>query len=198
MSVLRNLLIEKAKNEPIWLEYLESTGTQYIDTGISPTSNTEAEITWQLTGINHAFDGIFGVRKNAIVSGDGIYWFGPYSNTSFYYRFGNNQDINISLDYNKHTTLIKTSGIYHDNTKVSNGILAEMTEMSSIYIFALHFGKPLISKSKIYSCQIYDSGVLVRDFRPCLNPTTLQPAMYDVVNNQYYYNQGTGEFQYNQ
>ena len=46
---------------------------------------------------------------------------------------------------------------------------------------------------KIYYCQIYDNGTLVRDFWPCYDPDGVA-CLYDKVEKKYYYNAGTGAF----
>ena len=46
---------------------------------------------------------------------------------------------------------------------------------------------------KLYSCQIYDNGTLVRDFIAAkLSDGTV--GLYDTVNSQFYSNAGTGTF----
>lgn len=50
--------------------------------------------------------------------------------------------------------------------------------------------------SKIYGAKIYDSdNNLVRNFIPCLDDND-EPCFYDSVNQQTYYNGGTGTFEY--
>ena len=46
---------------------------------------------------------------------------------------------------------------------------------------------------KLYVCQIYDNGTLVRDFLPCINPNGAV-GLYDLVGRQFYGNAGTGAF----
>ena len=40
---------------------------------------------------------------------------------------------------------------------------------------------------------MYDNGVLIRDFRPCLDPDGVA-CLYDKVEKKYYHNAGSGEF----
>ena len=54
-------------------------------------------------------------------------------------------------------------------------------------------GKYYWGSVRIYSCQIYDDGVLVRDLVPCINADG-QIGMWDKVNGVFYGNAGTGEF----
>ena len=49
------------------------------------------------------------------------------------------------------------------------------------------------SKAKVFRCQIYDNGTLVRDFWPCYDPDGVA-CLYDKVEEKYYYNAGTGAF----
>ena len=51
-------------------------------------------------------------------------------------------------------------------------------------------------KGRLYSFKAELNGVLIKDLRPCLHPITLRPAMYDMVTHKYFYNQGSGEFSY--
>lgn len=46
---------------------------------------------------------------------------------------------------------------------------------------------------RVYSFKLYDNGTLIRDFIPCINPSG-EYGLYDVVNNQFYGNAGTGSF----
>ena len=46
---------------------------------------------------------------------------------------------------------------------------------------------------KIYSCQIYDNGSLVRDYVPCINNDGTI-GLWDDVNSVFYGNAGTGSF----
>ena len=49
------------------------------------------------------------------------------------------------------------------------------------------------SKSKIYYCKIYNNGILVRDFVPCIKDDG-EVGLYDLIGKQFYGNAGTGVF----
>ena len=49
MVDLRKSIFDKSGNRYVLVEYLESTGTQYIDTGIYPKSTTIQDIVFSLT-----------------------------------------------------------------------------------------------------------------------------------------------------
>ena len=50
------------------------------------------------------------------------------------------------------------------------------------------------TKMKLYSCQVYDNGTLVRDFKPCYRNADKVAGLYDTVSGTFFENQGTGEF----
>ena len=47
--------------------------------------------------------------------------------------------------------------------------------------------------AKLYSCQIYDNGTLVRDYVPCMTADG-EVGLYDVVTRMFFGNAGTGVF----
>ena len=49
------------------------------------------------------------------------------------------------------------------------------------------------ARMKLYSCSIYDSGVKIRDFKPCLDADGV-PCLYDLISKTAFYNQGRGSF----
>jgi hypothetical protein len=49
-------------------------------------------------------------------------------------------------------------------------------------------------KYKIYSCKLYKSNQMVRNFIPCYRKADNEIGMYDLVNKVFYTNQGTGTF----
>ena len=48
----------------------------------------------------------------------------------------------------------------------------------------------------VYDFKIYESDVLVKHFIPCYRNSDNKVGLYDIVNNVFYTNQGTGEFLY--
>ena len=48
---------------------------------------------------------------------------------------------------------------------------------------------------KIYSAKVTINGELVRDFLPALDTSNV-PCLYDKISKKYFYNSGTGNFNY--
>ena len=64
-----------------------------------------------------------------------------------------------------------------------------------MYLFSVHNGGSSYANAsmKLYACQIYDDGTLVRDLIPCQKPDSTI-GLWDDVNSVFYGNAGTGTF----
>lgn len=205
--------IQQAKKseekEPIWLEYLESDGNQYIDTGVIITSsNYRKEITLSNVSAGAGSLSPYAVMGSQTVAGGGAR--NPYlalntqnklavgyattAGGTSSYTFDNPTSATAFVLERQANTFTFTNGTTTYNTDYTGDKdVSGYTE----WIFALNIDYSKYSASvKVYSYRLYIDDVLVRDLRPCLHPTTRRPAMYDMVEKKYYYNQGTGEFKY--
>ena len=181
------------------IEYLESTGTQYIDTGIYPANMTYIEADAQYTQIN--------IRQTLLgcYSSSDNKWntFGSTNPTStyanFFVQWAANYGGSVAEDTNKHHfvfdkptktfTVDSSSWTYTDpTTDVTN---------NTLYMFAMHDGSTIDrqANAKIYCLKIKNGDTLVRDFIPVLDWNYV-PCMYDKVTGQLFYNAGTGDFLY--
>lgn len=180
------------------VEYLESTGTQYINTGFKPTGNTKVKIKVQLPTQTNVQQGIFGVR--------------PGDTARFGLLTGTRVDA-LRVNYNTGgalggtTTAIPNFNATNVNEiEVSNKLIVndvfvrEVNKTSfqssvNLYLFANNnLGTPQFEmQGKIWYCKIWDNDVLVRNFIPCINPSNIA-GMYDTVNDVFYANAGTGSF----
>jgi hypothetical protein len=180
------------------LEYLEGTGTQYINTNFTPNQNTRVVCT-AIFKVETTTNFMFGARTSS--SSNNFSFVGSISSGSYSTQYGaeaksfstayNTSDI-FSVDKNKNTTtLIFNNG----STAITTNTSANFTTPGSMFLFACNEnGTVKYGRSRIYSCKIYDNGVLIRDFVPCSRNSDGLYGMYDVVNNQFYSNAGSGQF----
>ena len=174
--------------------YLESTGTQYIDTGFIPTENTRTVAGLYTTST--ANKNWFGANGESQVA-KGCYCFNAFSATQVEYLFGNIrwERANYVAVNKVFTVDFSKNGIYIDNELVATPSYTDFgTGDRTMTLFVRNGGTAYIS-GRIYYLKMYDNGVLVRDFIPCLDSNNI-PCMYDRVEGKPYYNQGTGEFTY--
>lgn len=181
------------------VEYLESTGTQYIDTGFVVGETGKIETVIEIPANRLTWDRkLFGsIDNNKVGMCMNIYQ-GKYR--------GTNVDVSASkteIQIVRGTSTVTASISYDGNTyNVSSFWHSNPAKIDTFPIFAgtdtQVNGSTNISKSqyKCYYFKQYDlNGTLVRDFIPVLDPNGT-PAMYDQVEKKLYYNAGTGTFSY--
>lgn len=184
------------------LEYLESTGTQYIKTGVSG-NNTNFRIvldiawvdysTWQTLG--------FGMSNNGLVTRIGVS--GGASSTLFYTAQTSGTWVTntcASADTSRHIFDLQSGSQKFDNNELSTRSVTGWP--IEFYLFAAdqYWTSGRVAtycKCRIYSCEIYKNGILFRNFIPALRIADSKLGLYDLVNDQFYINSGTGEFLYN-
>lgn len=182
------------------LEYLESTGTQYIDTGFKPSNNTRILLDLEM-GDLQGF--IYGARKGS-TSSDMCFLYAYTSGNKKNVRRGyasNNPILTASDELPYKRLLIDNNkrvlNIYEDDTVIITNTSSTATFETSVslYLFSCNTNGSAgtLSAGKIYSCKIYEDGVLVRDFIPALDANNV-PCMFDKVEGKCYYNAGTGQF----
>lgn len=177
-----------------YVAYLKSSGTQYIDTEYKANNNTRIvmDIQPEDNGVDDwFFDGRHSVNSNSF----GVYCQYAITSKAWYSDYGTSR-IQVSgpaptdrviIDFNKNVCKIGDYSVTH----------TEQTFQSSYSTYLLCLNSAGSTKGyvsgKLYSCQIYDNGTLVRDFWPCYDPDGVA-CLYDKVDKKYYYNAGTGEF----
>lgn len=168
------------------IEYIQSSGTQYINTGIYPTNNTKLIIEYAINsgnGTNLGMINYFGltVYSNRYSYGFGGSGFQEYSH-------------DIALDAKTKTQLDNT-GLYENDALINAFSNPPTFSYSNAYrLFAyLSTGGVYASSFKLYSCKLYENNILVRDFIPVKDPDSVV-CLYDKVSGEYFYNAGTGAF----
>lgn len=175
------------------LQYIQSDGTQYINTGFKPGSGTRVVLDIDIFSQNGSNVAIFGAR-NATNQGGFCLWHISENSLRSDYGAGS-VSINMkaagrhSIDKNRHTNTI--DGTQHENT-------AETFQCNyELYLFSINSAgsvrKEMIC-GKLYACQIYNEDRLIHDFVPCENPSG-EKGLYDSVSATFYENAGSGNFE---
>ena len=179
------------------VEYLESTGTQYIDTGYCPSSNTKIEAKFKMNETPSNFRWMF-LSRNEAVAGNG-YGLGCDGSGYISSEYNNRQTSSVKLTNNTDYIIVKDKNVCKINNTTLTNTVSEFTVNYPLTIFALNdhgsVNTAAIPKANLYYFKIYENNVLVRDFIPVLDRNS-RPALYDKVEGKYYYNLGTGEFNY--
>jgi len=186
------------------LEYIESTGTQYIDTGFKPTYNRSFDI------------------KASYVNGECL--FGLYSQESridffefnlfktsieneFKFEVGDNSSKTyIYADYEKPHNY-KVNAIYRNMTVDTDLYIDDelITTVSSyielsknLYLFAKNDNNEDVTSFgswRIYEAKFYNRGILSKHLIPCYRKSDGEIGLYDIINDEFFTNSGTGTFE---
>lgn len=177
------------------LEYIESHGTEYFDTGFVPNSNTRVVMDVENLATNtKAF---FGARTTSSTYAYVVFVTAATTLRSDYCSATKSQET---------ITLTSALGRYtidkNKNVCTANGVTVTNTELEfecayNLYLIANNNKGAVanIASVKLYSCQIYDNDTLIRDYIPCLNASGAV-GLWDDVNSVFYENAGTGTFDY--
>ena len=168
------------------LEYIESSGTQYIDTGVTAKTGVSSKIEMSYTKVPSDAN-MLGARKGGnrfyLVHYYGSFsiGYGEYYTTGVKATAGTKYVIESAL-------LIKEQSMYINGEEaIYNGLSNSLDLGLNLYLFGMNYDGSVNyrSSARCYSCKIYDSDVLVRDFVPCIDPSGVY-GMYDIVGRQFY------------
>jgi hypothetical protein len=172
------------------LEYIESTGTQYIDTGIKASKTLKVEADIDVSPAS-GWVMILGDYTN------GSYFSWWRQNTTMHAYYGSNNKTLAELTGKRKYISNNTNNIWSiDTSKIT--VTPNSSDFSkngnNLYLFSVNNGGNYNKASmKLYSCKIYDNGTLVRDFIPIKTTTNIY-GLWDKVNKVFYPNAGTGAF----
>ena len=200
MSNFRRRLMMSFEKKYTPVEYLESTGTQYIDTNYKPNGNTIIELKYQTPTQNTIQQGIFGARdsgNNRFTLFTGIVKNGFQADYATSESLSNYTQ-NIPGVDGTAINVIKMSNSFTINNNDIKKIPFEIFQNSqNMYLFANNNNgiAQLPMKGYIWYFKIYEGDTLVRDYIPVIDSSN-RPCLYDKVEKKCYYNQGSGEFLY--
>ncbi len=198
----RNLMATKIKNVlPCAyqrVEYLESTGTQFIDTGYKLNNNCDTELVIEdlvaeLTLYGGRFFGAW------TTSTQQRYSFNIYGSVYLAMGYNNESSNNAYIFGTKKTKISGVKNLFYvDDALKYEFANASFETQYTAYLFATHVPEDVSminpSRLKIYHCKIWDNNKIVRDFVPCYRKADNVAGMYDLANGVFYTNQGIGEF----
>lgn len=177
------------------VEYLESTGTQYIDTEICAQSGLNITIDSEFTS-SKGYMTIFGGWDSN--SSNRCHLYHHTGREMYYYYAASGYPYYESTDYrNRHTYKINDNILSVDGvTKIIN-TATSFTSTYNMYIFANNNAGTAVNNAymRLYAFSISKDDNVLRDFVPALDNNGT-PCLYDTITKKYYYNQGTGEFKY--
>ena len=178
------------------VEYIKSNGTQYIDTGITPTALTR----WELDMRVHTITWNVGLSSGCTGTYDqSMFCIGHSGNSSFYICMGKSDTTYINdvpFDQSRHMFVLDAKNLLKKIDNVSQSIPDnELLGMNTICLCARNRpdGIQNYNKIEIYSSKIYEDDVLIQHLVPCYRKSDHKPGLYDIVKDEFYINKGTGD-----
>ena len=165
------------------VQYIQASGTQYIDTGITISRTDNAVLTMDMQFTSSTAD----------------QWAGAMTYLQYKYAYFNTTDrMTVEVNYNtesdfnqriyKDSTIVQTfdrSSSYSNNVKLGiwrlgnvNGTWYDGTNQSA----------------KVYSFKLTKNGSLARDLVPCYRKSDNVIGLFDLVTGTFFTNAGTGTF----
>ena len=203
-GVLKSVIVLPYAEE---LEYLESGGKQYINTGVLVNPDYSVEVTFVMTQRNATWDTLFGTRNsnqarftarwaNSATGKLGVHR--SKIKTASYESFDDSNATKTMVTDTWHTIkLAKREYSFDGALRKTFSATTGTTEFPyPIYLFALcNSGSPAdYGYFRIKSARMWNSSdELIRDFIPVIDKEGVA-CMYDKVNGEFYYNKGTGSF----
>lgn len=183
------------------VEYIESTGTQWIDTGIIPT-NHRVVAKFQYTNKINNYPSLFGMWSAKWDKDYYLTW--GNSENKWYYASGMSYEGIISnatqytdlqeIDFNNYEGKFLINGVEYGDT---NG---EVNALHTLPIFTRRnnnggYISVYNCSARLYYFKIYDRATQepVRDFVPAVDENGVV-CLYDNVTKTYFYNRGSGVF----
>ena len=192
--------------------YIESSGTQYIDTGYIVKDTSIFELVANVSSNNSNYATPFGTREadGSSPAQKACLLFAKYSGAStLYYNWGT-YDTSIASDQNILSkkamfTLSKSSVSMQsqDNYIFGNPITGgTVTSIYNLYLFSLNqggsdLGSLVHCTMKLYRFRIYENDTLAHEFVPWKDSNNVV-CLKDTVTGDLKYNAGSGTFTYGQ
>ena len=171
------------------LEYIQATGTQYIDTGALANKGLVIEISFKCTATSPNYMRLWGISGASTAEA----MMNNVTNTEWAFDgFSTNYTINATstfrtLKYSRGTM----TNVYLDGSSL--GVFATKSDTNkNLWLFR---GNDRYSNYYLAYCKIWTNySTLVRDFIPAKRKSDGAIGLYDKVNEIFYANSGTGSF----
>lgn len=195
------------------VEYLEATGTQYIQLGVTPVVNMAVEAKLKSTVTSTTANGLIGYNG----SGGGtayrwrVMWSPAGNNARYGVYVGTPNDVNVVFNNGAITsdpvtitfsqaTSSQSARLQYGSVDETKNVASATTVASSrviwLWLYKGYQGSNSFGKGRIYRVRVFDTstGTLLADYVPCYRRADNAAGFYDRISASFYTNNGTGTF----
>lgn len=189
-----DVVAQRTKANPIpeeyqLVEYLQSNGSQYINTNYIPTSITKWEFDCEFIGSTQSQNGM----SNTAASGRFI-----IANVSgLYVALGEGVSTGMQVSGIRHLFVLDSSTSSYSVDGITYSISNTFQGgLFPLFLFARNTAGSAsqFAVERVYHTYLEEIGEMKVNLYPVYRKADNKPGMYDIVNNVFYTNQGTGEF----
>ena len=183
------------------LEYIQTSGGQRIDTGVKASASIGASADFCLVdthsnqNLAQAYQeggyGLTVLQASDWQSPGGVWFLCGYPGAFQYFKKADTERHIYRFNADSQYT-VEMDGIQYGKADPSKTTFP--ADARNLWLFVRN--SPIIdgyASMKLYSCEMYDGGKKIRDFKPCLDANGV-PCLYDLISKAAFYNQGWGSF----
>ena len=179
------------------LEYLEASGTQYINTNITPAPQTDSiEIKFEITNVTPSQM----ILATTTGTSNNYEWWYSYSSTnkfSIYMRGDSSTsqqrfDVYEPRDTNIHIMKRDKYDVYLDGSLVRTITSMPASLGTAKYLLFGYTG--FLTRGRIYYAEFWKNGTLENQLVPARRKSDNVLGMYDKIQGNFFTNAGTGNF----
>lgn len=189
------------------LDYIQGTGTQFINTGYTKSSGDSGPIvkaSIAFTSSSSSLQCILGCDGNNY---EYHMYTGANTNNTWYLRWRNNEfsssatwSLNTRYTFQarlrRNTCYVKIDDTEVISYSVSPG--SNYPSNGNFYLLACNSNGTAVNQcyAKLYFALLWEDSTPLRVWVPCLRASDSEVGLYDIKNNVFYPNAGTGKFSY--
>ena len=179
------------------LEYIQSSGTQYISTWFRPKNTTKVMMDFQVTAQPKSHQIIFGERTSYSDADQFVLGYTGHKSPAVWRSdFGSSQvSFPSTVLWSTRMTAVRNGPDCTLNGTAVKNSSAVFSSTHNLFLLANNDNETAAGhiSAKLYLCQISDGEKIARFFIPCKNAGEAV-GLYDLIGQKFYGNAGTGSF----
>ena len=171
------------------VQYIQSTGTQYIDSGVTGDSDVRVVLDFAFDAKGSGTVFAFGAQGTDSVR----YTLALTSTGTFRSDYGTQLTSGPAAEIGARYSIDKNKNVCKIGETFVSSSAQTFSGITNIYLFARSYSSRSYSNGKMFFCKIFKGDTLLRSFVPCKDSAGAV-GLYDLVDGKFYSNAGTGSF----
>lgn len=174
------------------VEYLQSSGTQYIDTNLLANMSYTYKLKLDSIVSSGQYNYLFG---SAVAWQNRMRFVSSYYSTEIALNYGDGSYFVALNNFSSPYNLELRGGTWKINGISQPSIGGSVSPILTDYLFATSSNNyPAKSSYKLYEYSVYNGNTLVREFIPCYRKSDSVAGLWESVTETFFVNDGTGTF----